>query len=249
MRSDSIYELLDDVKSKLDEIEILYQTSKTNEAIDKINNPLVKSTLENLRSVLDYSANDIYEYVYCNSLAKRKRIYFPYADTKGRFKEIIAKSFPGLKIKNEKIYNCVLSIQSFTQNEPFLYELCNLTNYFKHNNIKKQKRINEGNITTDLKFKDMSGGFIRLEGNSQVSLSNCTFSNGDKIATVNKLELSNSKSANEINEELKNELIVEREYERVKFDIDGLDIYALIRNSYHHIKNYVNELYRIINDN
>jgi len=247
MRLEAINELLGDVSSKINEISTFYDNSRKDETIEKINNPIVKNALENLRSVLDYSACDIYEYVYNVHIDEiGKKIYFPYSNTKNKYKDLIQKSFPGLKMKNQSLYNSILSIQSFITQTPFIYDLCKITNYYKHNNSKKQQRINSGKSTTDLKFKNMDGSFIRIEGDSNVYIKGCSFSNGSKTETVDNLLFSNDRLVKEMNKDLKGKLLIERNFEKVRFDIDGIDILSLIDTAYKEICIYIKNVYKII---
>jgi len=82
------------------------------------------------KSILEYLAHEIAEF----SNKKTKRIYFPVADkntTQLKFEKYVIKKFPGLKNTKPKIYNYLVSIQYFNNNN-WLSEFNELTNYFKH---------------------------------------------------------------------------------------------------------------------
>lgn len=135
--------------------------------------PKIKSFLEHCRSIIDYCAQDIFQYI----LPERKRVeklksrnkhvYFPYAKDKNLFKENIEKNLPGLPIG--KIYNLIEDLQDYTRSpeKRFLLQMCSLTNENKHNQLTSNQRKVHKSISI--------GNFIRVDGNSEITLSNCVF--------------------------------------------------------------------------
>jgi len=106
---------------------------------------LVKNTMENLRSALDYMAHDIYEACcqpsrIANGLPDPKNIYFPYGRTNNDFTSGVGSSLPGLDTASPPVYDLLLSIQPFTCGDNWLYELCFILNEKKHDRLTEQVR-------------------------------------------------------------------------------------------------------------
>jgi hypothetical protein len=105
----------------------------------------VKNLMENLRSALDYMANDIYD-TCCQAsrvLAGKsdpRNIYFPYGRTEADFKSGVGSSLPDLERKNPAVYTLIESIQPFRCNNTWLYDLCSILNEKKHNKLTAQIR-------------------------------------------------------------------------------------------------------------
>lgn len=117
----------------------------------------IKHILEDLRSALDYIANDIY-YRY-NKRDKERKIYFPYTK-KGKneadFERTFNNNLPNVKEKNKQIYIIIKEIQIFNNCE-WLVNLMMLTNNIKHvklriNKIKKEKHttVTDGKTTVSV---------------------------------------------------------------------------------------------------
>ncbi len=131
--------------------------------IDRIT---LKNTLENLRSSLDYVAQDI--------AAELKRraptegmpliIYFPYGRDREKFTYSVKRNLPTVVRDAPALYGVIEGAQPFISGDPWLTDLCELTNSVKHNELTKTttKRFAGINVPG---FGRMSGENISFRGN------------------------------------------------------------------------------------
>ncbi len=111
-----------------------------------INKVALKNTLENLRSVLDYAAQDIRDKLKALSRDKiPEKVYFPYGQKENHFKKSVKRNLPNLSSHMPSIYTLVHDMQPFKNGDPWLVDLCGLTNEVKHNNLNKTE--NKKSIT------------------------------------------------------------------------------------------------------
>ncbi len=150
MHNEDIKELLDHCEK---EIASLHEQAKK-ENISKVS---VKNTLENLRSVLDYSAQDILERLKESSNNNKlpTKVYFPYGQKENHFKRSIKNNLPNLKQCEPKIHNLLENSQPFKLKDNWLVDLCSLTNDVKHNNLTK--------TTNNKSFTVKQGGIPLVE--------------------------------------------------------------------------------------
>ncbi len=140
-----------------------YESALRNKSLD-LRVP-VKNAMENLRSVLDYMAHDIYE-ACCqpkraaNGLPDPKNMYFPYGRTEHDFKSGVGSSLPGLDTASPPVYKLLVSSQPFTCGDDWLYQLCSILNEEKHDRLTEQVRTEtqthtvqgrQGNVTIPVK--------------------------------------------------------------------------------------------------
>ena len=164
MRKSHVDKLLKAIREELNII-------KKMEAIDEVK---FKSILENLRSSLEYIAQDI------NSmLSKPKdRIYFPYGKTKENFEESINKNLSGIQYEYPKVYDYIESLQSHKNNgDDWLITMCSLTNHAKHNGL------------IELEYKGNNHVIIHAEGVPLFEFINVN--NGEVILKENTFFVSN----------------------------------------------------------
>ena len=103
-----------------------------------INKVSLKNTLENLRSVLDYAAQDMQSKL--KTLTSNKiteKVYFPYGQRENHFKNSVKRNLPNLSELMPSIYSLVHAMQPFKSGDSWLVDLCGLTNDVKHNNLSK----------------------------------------------------------------------------------------------------------------
>lgn len=143
-RRDDIKTLLSISQDHYKDILSKYERSLQDQSLD-LRVP-VKNLMENLRSILDYMAHDIYE-TYCQPNLKvsgkssPRNIYFPYGLTENDFRSMVGNSFPDLQTLAPKVYNLIVSIQPFKSGNNWLYHLCLITNEKKHNRLTPQIRM------------------------------------------------------------------------------------------------------------
>lgn len=146
-RKHSIESLLTKAKKLLISIEAEYKNSLNAKEIGQELKVDIKNFCENLRSVLDYLAREIFE-GYCAKKKRQKRLYFPISPDLKSFEVVIARFFPGLKKNKKKLCDYLLSIQVFQKKENRWLILFNkLNNENKHEDLVQQtktesKRVN-----------------------------------------------------------------------------------------------------------
>lgn len=145
MHNIDIQSLLEHTQNEITSISKLAR----NGTINKVN---VKNTLENLRSILDYAAQDIQVELKCRNKNKvPDKVYFPYGQKENLFKISIQKNLPGLSEHLSAVHTLVQNMQPFKCGDPWLVDLCGLTNDAKHNNLsktenKKSTVIHQGGV-------------------------------------------------------------------------------------------------------
>lgn len=122
----------------------------------------IKHILEDLRSVLDYTAVYINEFYQTNN---ENKIYFPYVTKKNikTFDSKFEKNFPGIKMINIELYNVIKDVQ-IMNNQKWLVTLMELVNNIKHVELKVNKIIEEKH--TNIKNQNSS---LSIVGNIECS--------------------------------------------------------------------------------
>ncbi|ARC51859.1 hypothetical protein A6J88_12155 [Neisseria mucosa] len=131
-----------DVDELLKDIEEQLISIKKYKKITKVK---LKSILENLRSSLEYMAQDINSALSKNALSKKgKRIYFPYGDTKEKFEQSIDRNLQAIQSEYPALYDCIEHLQPHKNNgDKWLVDMCRMTNDAKHKGLLEVK--NKGN--------------------------------------------------------------------------------------------------------
>lgn len=160
MRS-SITKILDNTSSKMNKLEKNFLNNNL-ELDETYINIEIKHILEDMQSILDYIAVDIYK-KYCNNT--KRKIYFIYSsinENESQFITRMNKNFPGLHDNYPLIYNLLSNVQSFNDKSNWLIKLNDLTNEVKHNElyinkVEKEKHISfQSNDTSMQIVGDMS---------------------------------------------------------------------------------------------
>lgn len=142
-RYDDVITLVQESIDQYTEVEKLYDKSLRAKSLDiRIK---VKNLMENLRSILDYTARDLYEGVckpHRQKLGKTdpRNIYFPYGRNESDFKSSITKSLPDLEVLSVPIYNLIRNVQPFVSGNPWICDLCYINNENKHDRLTPQTR-------------------------------------------------------------------------------------------------------------
>lgn len=142
-RYDDVIALIQKSREQYDEVKTQYEKSLRDKSLDiRIK---VKNLMENLRSILDYTARDLYEDVckpHQQKLGKPdpRNIYFPYGRNESDFKSSITKSLPDLELLYGPIFNLIRKVQPFVSGSPWLCDLCYINNENKHDRLTPQTR-------------------------------------------------------------------------------------------------------------
>lgn len=148
MSKADVDELLKDIEEQL----ILMKKYK------KITKVKLKSILENLRSSLEYIAQDISS-VLSNP---NDKVYFPYGDTKENFKGRINQNLPAIRSEYPKIYDYIEHLQPHKNNgDKWLVDMCRMTNDAKHKKLLEVKNEGKNHISVNaggIPFIDIING-------------------------------------------------------------------------------------------
>jgi len=145
MRSTDIKRMLEHIDKDLASLENEYTSSLRAKELPASLAIDVKNLMENLRSCLDYMAQDIYEIVIEPHRSKAglkplKKAYFPYGKTKADFDGAVTKNLPDLSSLSPNVYGILESIQPFNAGITWLVDLCSTVNTNKHDSLSPQER-------------------------------------------------------------------------------------------------------------
>jgi hypothetical protein len=242
MRQQDILELLQETSESINLIELEIKKVSKNENIKEVLKAKVKTSLEHLRSCLEYCTQDIYELIIKPIIPskKNKAIYFPYGkDYNDFYASLCRNSFKKLSVLNNEIYQLLESIQPHKLNSNWLVDLCVITNYNKHNKLRHQNRINSklikaGNINI-AKIVDGAKGKIIFNNSSL---------NGIKI---NRLEIDcEHQQIYTDNNRIKVEFIKWADF---TFSNTDINILIFLKYSLSRILEFQSDLYKILYKN
>lgn len=236
-RKPDIDELLIEVFSIKDELEKQYNQAKIEPESTQISKIRVKSALEHLRSILDYSALDIHEKYY----SVKSRIYFPYGKNEALFKKHLKHHFKDLSGKAPKVFEIIKSVQSFKTEKDWLITLCDMVNSNKHDKLSSQKVQKEQSITL--------GNIAKVSGSGRLIIYGGAF-NGIPIAKdpEKPIIISNESTEEDMKENLNPEnpfLSLSSKTDNIHFLLDetGWDALELVNEAASGVKKMVNDLY------
>jgi hypothetical protein len=109
----------------------------------------IKNLAGNLRSVLDYIANDIRD-KYCSPVKPKEQFYFPILSDVASFNAQCAKWYPSLQNSCPDLWAYLESIQPYHQGCEWLSHFNRLNNENKHESLVEQTRTETKRI--DVKF-------------------------------------------------------------------------------------------------
>ncbi|WP_273023582.1 hypothetical protein [Rheinheimera sp.] len=231
-RYGDIVEILREVETSIGKLQVMYEKARKDDEIKAVLRPTVKSTLEHLRSVLEYSAQDIRDF--CK--AENSKLYFPYGKNESLFRDNAKKNLPNLH-QDSKIYHIVESLQPHCCGDEWLSTLCDQTNFNKHNALGKQIRENSKSSTTDI------GNFARVGGNAIVTIKNSSI-NGISIGCNGPVVVSRQRTTAEIQRDVGENIPVAREFDWVEFKFENTakDTLSLIVKAHQEILTYIEKL-------
>lgn len=135
-RRQSIEALLEEADNQLSEIRQLYLASAQARQVDPVVAIRVKNFLENLRSVLDYLAQEIRET--CCGGRGPKTFYFPIFQKKRDFDNKVDKWYPQLGVRCPEVRQYLYDVQPLPHRGSswrWLWHFNRLTNSGKHDNL------------------------------------------------------------------------------------------------------------------
>jgi hypothetical protein len=157
-RFDDINILLQVADEQLQQIETEYNKSLINKVISPKLSVYIKNYLENLRSPLDYIANEICEKILLKT--EISKTYFPIScENNKAFISHMSKNLPGLDVANTQLYGILEEFQPYSNFD--IHELTKLSKFVnenKHNKLSPQTRT------------ERKGLVIEFPGGSRISM-------------------------------------------------------------------------------
>lgn len=136
-RTASIEALISKSKITFQDLKKQYDASLHEKVVREELKVDLKNIFENLRSVLDYLAHEIFDAT-CAGNKIPARLYFPIRRSSQGFSEAIGKDFPGLQTSHPDVFKALEVIQPY--NNAWLGEFNDLNNANKHLNLTEQTR-------------------------------------------------------------------------------------------------------------
>lgn len=154
-RAASIEALLKRANADFAELKAAYESSLNDKHVREDLKVSIKNIFENLRSCLDYLAQDIFE-THCGTAGKADRLYFPIRATAGEFGQAISKDYPGLHAAAKTVYDILEGVQPYR--DPWLGQFNKLNNQNKHQDLVEQTRTEARRVTVSRGGHSVSWG-------------------------------------------------------------------------------------------
>jgi len=143
-RSKNIEALLRKSRDGVGDLKRAYEASLHAKAVSEELKVDIKNIFENLRSFLDYLAQEIFESC-CPQSKPPDRLYFPIRKSRQEFDQAVNKYFPNLQKKRTLVYDFLESLQPY--NDPWIGEFNQLNNENKHQDLVEQIRTESRHVT------------------------------------------------------------------------------------------------------
>ena len=145
MRDSDVQDLLQHVDDDLTTIKDSYERALRNKDVPAALRIDIKNAMENLRSALDYMAQDVAEVIVAphrsiSNLKAVRRVYFPYGKDKQAFEDSSQRNLPDLQTLNLRVFDIIAAIQPHTCGAMWLYDFCSILNDNKHDALSPQER-------------------------------------------------------------------------------------------------------------
>lgn len=167
-RAASIEALLKKSRVVFPDIKRAYEASLHDKRISEELRVDIKNIFENLRSCLDYLAQDIFE-ACCGSAKKPDRLYFPIRSSVTEFNQAVSHDYQGLQTTNKPVYDILEGMQPY--HDPWLGHFNKLNNENKHQDLVEQTRTESRRVTVSSGGGSVSwgpgvtfGGGVRVMG-------------------------------------------------------------------------------------
>ena len=167
-RASSIETLLRKSKTVFADLKRAYDSSLHEKHMREDLKVDIKNIFENLRSCLDYLAQDIFE-THCPSVKSPSRLYFPTLPTATEFNLTVSRGYPSLLTTSPIVYGILESVQPY--HDPWLGQFNRLNNDNKHQDLVEQTRTESHQVTVSRGGGSVSwgpgvtfGGDVRVMG-------------------------------------------------------------------------------------
>ena len=142
-RKTSIQALIDRVARDFKSLQSKYEDSLSEKRVSEDLKIDIKNLFENLRSCLDYIAQDIFDATI--GATSPGTLYFPIRHTRPEFDRAINKDFPGLNASLPKVHALIEAVQPY--NRDWLGKFNQLNNRNKHQDLEEQTRTETKRVT------------------------------------------------------------------------------------------------------
>lgn len=236
-RREDIRLIFEECDANISRIDAIYNSAKSDDQQMEVLKPIVKSTLEHLRSILEYSAQDIWE----SYTKKKNKPYFPYGKNTEFFQKSVKKNLPGLAEQRPDILSLIESIQPQAANESWLLNLCEYTNSNKHDRLKGQVRRDSPSNTISI-----NNGDIVIRDSANVNIVEYIY-NGMKINSA-PMHISSTTPSQVLKGMVNEGVEIKKQHDWVEFHFEGSvhDVLALLKQSREEIELYILKLYTLI---
>ncbi|EJS65821.1 hypothetical protein CN425_02245 [Bacillus cereus] len=241
MRKKSCTLLIEECEELLGQIDDKFRKTFENPENIEVAVPKVKTFLEHCRSILEYTAQDIFELVVPEQERIRKlksrdnNVYFPYGSTTKIFRSSVSRSLPGLMSSNAQVYSLVEGLQDYKRDKEkeFLTYMCRETNYNKHDDLSENER--QSTMYTQI------GSAAKIGQGASVLFQDCVI-NGVPTGTFS---VENGQIRGNINPRLLGEIV---QYEEGQYVFKGTkrSVVQFLQFSLNEIKQFVDDLYKIL---
>jgi hypothetical protein len=154
-RAASIEALLKKANADFGELKAAYGTSLHEKHVREDLKVSIKNIFENLRSCLDYIAQDTFE-THCANAKKPDRLYFPIRTTAHEFGLAVSKDYPSLLGASKVVYDLIDSVQPY--HDQWLGQFNKLNNHNKHQDLVEQTRTEAKRVTVSRGSGSVSWG-------------------------------------------------------------------------------------------
>jgi len=143
-RAASIEALLRKAKQDSSSLKAAYEASLHEKHVREDLKVAIKNIFENLRSCLDYMAQDIFD-AHSSAAKKPDRLYFPIRSTPVEFSTAVTRDFPGLTASSQAVVAAMEAAQPYR--DPWLGQFDKVNNLNKHQDLVEQTRTEVRHVT------------------------------------------------------------------------------------------------------
>jgi hypothetical protein len=154
-RAGSIEALLRKANADFADLKTAYNTSLHEKAVREDLKIAIKNIFENLRSCLDYLAQNIFE-AHCSGSDKPARLYFPIRATEGEFRQALSRDYPKLQASSTHVVDVLEAVQPYR--DGWLGSFNKLNNHNKHQDLVEQTRAETKRVTVSRGGASVSWG-------------------------------------------------------------------------------------------
>lgn len=232
-------EVLADAQRLISELSVIYSKAVSDEDLLVASKTQVKGAVENIRSALEYTSQDIWR----SYTSKKNSVYFPYGKDEVSFLKSVKSNLPALREQAPLLFDLIESIQPYVTGESWLSELCAVSNFNKHNGLSGQLRKNSPGNRIELGQRGFAFGNV-----GKVTITNSSIG-GLPVGKNRDVTFSSSSSTSHIRDQLSEGISFKREFDWVEFHIDitGSDALLMLKKAHCVVSDFVEKAHQEIN--